>query len=65
MRFLKIYNPESLKLHKSIICSGGIALAAAYVRDFHTIALASSDKTMAFYDGTSYKLLNKFSTPDS
>jgi WD40 repeat protein len=65
MKYLKVYNAETLKLERTVVCRGGIALCSTYIRDYHIIVMTSSDKTMAFYDGSNFKFLKRLITPDS
>lgn len=66
MKNLKIYNAETLKYERQISCSkAGNVTVAEFISNYHTIVVASSDKTMNFYEPIDFTLVKTFVTPES
>ena len=66
MKFVRIYNGNTMKLELTISCPG-VILAIEYVSDKNAICVSLSDRTFLFYDAssTSYKQMRKFNLPST
>jgi hypothetical protein len=66
MKFLRIYNGETMKNELDIPCPGAI-LAIEFLPDKNAICVSLSDRTILFFDAGSqnYKIIRKIHVPST